>query len=422
MFLKSLGLTGLLLCCATAVTAVQTSDIRPTTAIKKTTSSVSDLVSRIQKDNPAVQAAKAALDVARARVEAAKRPLYNPDLEFETESSDVRTTTLGLNQTIDWSDKQGVRLQIAQKELLLAEVELSFIQRQVANDVLNNLVRYQIARKLRMLAVRRTRIMKDFANTAELLQQAGDVNQLDLALARVAYTEASMQQGSVEASLVTAEAALRAVSGSNEMTWPELPDDLPILPASIDLKAMLDHIPELVISKLRVERSKAQITLAEREGRADPTIGVWGGKEDKDTLLGVRFEIPLFVRNSYKAETRMVSQQALQTEQLHLEKYRRAKARLEGALASYRIAISTWKGWLTTGQTSLIEQVSLLDKLWKSGEISATNYLIQASQNVDTQITAVELTEHVWLAAMEWLDASGAIDDWLAGTMGDEKR
>ena len=411
MKLRFFGLAGMLLIATTV--AVSGPVPTPPDMNVVATNSFNTLVLDIQKNNPAVLAAEAALDAAQANLDAADRPLYNPSLELDAENTDIKTTTLGISQTIDWADKRQARYRLAETELLAAEAELALVRRELAVEVLTSLAQYQMMFKQRELAVRRSQLMQAFADTAKQRLLAGDVSQLDIALARVAYTEARMQQGSAEANLISFDAALRAVSGEKKSLWPSLPGALPQLVAKMDLQALISRLPEIIIQQSQYDNAKARIDVSKRERRADPTIAIRGGREDDENLFGLSLEIPLFIRNSFRAEVRAASQEALQAEQVLIESRRRSLARLEGAIASYRIAAATWESWLGTGQSSLNEQVNLLEKLWQAGELNATDYLIQSRQNVEIQSTAAELTGQVWLAAIEWLAASGTIDEWL---------
>jgi len=419
MPLNSFLLAGLLASLMPPVWAVTAPDTAPRpltsagTTDRRAPTPLQIFIARVWAESPAVQGAQAAVEAARARRDGAGRPLYNPALEMDAERTDVNTTSIGLRQTIDWDDKRQVRQRIARDSLSAVETELVVIRRQVAVEVLSNLSRYQTAREQRQLAVQRAKLMKDFAATAKRHQQAGDVSRLDLALARVAYIEARMQQGAADAVLISAEAALLGVTGLARIRWPALPRALPRLSANIDIEDLVVRLPGLVFQQHQVAGAKARIDLARRMRRPDPSVGIRGGREDNDTLLGLSLEIPLFVRNSFRAEVRAAAQEASQAEQMFMEKRRRARARMEGAMAGYRAAAAAWRAWRDTGQSSLNEQISLLEQLWEVGELSATEYLIQASQNVQTQSTAAALAGRLWMTAIEWLDASGKIEQWL---------
>lgn len=409
---STLWVAGMLACWTSAALAVEAPEI---TSSKNEMSidRLGELVRRIQEENPAVRAAQAALETARAQQDAADQPLHNPTLELGVENAAVMSAAAGFNQTIDWGDKRGARTQIASAELAAAAAELTTARRRVAVEVLTALSHYQSARELRKLAVRRTRLMQEFAETTERRLSAGDVNRLDAALARATHSQARIEQGRADAALIEAEAALRAVSGFALAQWPNLPDQLPQSSGDRAIDQILAELPELTVLQRLTDAARARVELARRERRSDPTIGVRAGREGDDALLGLRLEIPLFVRNSFQAEVQVASQGALKVEQDFFEARRRAEARLEGAKARYRAAAAVWKDWREADQSALVEQVELLERLWRAGELSATDYLIQAKQNVDTQVSAAELAGDLWQAAIAWLEASGQVESWL---------
>ena len=84
-------------------------------------SALSGWINGVLSQNPEVQAAQAAADAAGGRLRAADQPLFNPELEFEYESSDVDTTTGGISQTIDWSGKREARTGVAESARVAAD-------------------------------------------------------------------------------------------------------------------------------------------------------------------------------------------------------------------------------------------------------------------------------------------------------------
>ena len=85
---------------------------------------LSGWINAVLSQNPEMQAAQAAVDAASGRYRAAGQPLFNPELEFEYENSDIDTTTGGLSQTIDWADKRGARAAVADSGQVAANAEL----------------------------------------------------------------------------------------------------------------------------------------------------------------------------------------------------------------------------------------------------------------------------------------------------------
>lgn len=422
MSLKKTLFVGLLACLTLPVWAMTTFDTQfgPYTGKMSLDGQVlSDLrsfVERIWEESPAVQGAQAGVEAARARGEGAGRPLYNPLLELDAERTDINTSSVGISQTVDWGDKRDSRLDVASSEIQMAEAELIATRQRVAVEALGALARYLTAREMHELALSRSRLMKHFADTVQQRYNAGDMRALDVSLARVAYSEALIKEASSEGELAESEAALRAVSGLDLVTWPPLPRELTLPPEKTDEAAIIEMLPELIGLRAQVEAAKARVQLAKRETRPDPTVGIRGGRDGSENLLGLTLEIPLFVRNKFTAEVQAASYEAVQKEHIYRDAYRRARARFNGAFGRYQNMTRAWRAWVSTGRQAFTEQEALLESLWQAGELTATDYLFQAKQNVDTQAAALSLVGEVWQAAIAWLDASGQVVRWLGVT------
>ncbi len=376
-------------------------------------------IQQVWAESPAMQGAYAVVEAAMARVDSAGRPIYNPDLVIDAERTGVNTTSIGFNQTLDWNDKREAQSRIADQEVLAVSAELRETQQRIAVETLNALTQYATAQEMLALAMRRSQLMKGFIDAVKQRQAAGDMGALEGTLAQVTYSEALMQQAASESELAQAEAALQAVTGfvagSELAQWPQLPGELASPPERVDT-TLLHSLPALTVLRSRMEAAKARIDLIKREGRADPTIGLRAGRDGSDSLFGLSFEIPLFVRNNFKAEVLVASHEATAEELVYRDAYRRASARLEGSLGRFNSTASAWRAWVATGQQAHREQMKLLEQMWQAGELTATDFLIQAKQNIDTQTAATTLKGEVWQAAIGWLDASGQVDDWLGLT------
>lgn len=369
-------------------------------------------VQRVWNENPAIQGAQAAVDAAAARFEGSASPLHNPSLELDAERTDINTITIGLTQTIDWSDKQGALRRVADQDVLIVKAQLEQVRQDIAAETLAALARFYTARETQALARRGSQLMSGFANAAKRRQIAGDVEALDVTLAEVAYSEALMALAASESELAEAEAALQAVSGLVDIHWPALPDELAAPPDGID-PSWLEGLPELIILRRSADAANARLDLAKRDGKVDPTIGLRAGREDTETLVGLSIEIPLFVRNDYSSSARAAAHDVVADEQAYQDAYRRANARLSGALGRYKNVTRAWRAWLATGRDAQREQMDLLEKLWAAGELTATDFLVQSKQNIDTQAAATVLKGQVWEAAIAWLSAAGQIERWL---------
>tara|TARA_R110002073_G_scaffold67049_4_gene167177 strand:+ start:19260 stop:20573 length:1314 start_codon:yes stop_codon:yes gene_type:complete len=425
MFLKKCLLAGVLACLMLPAWAVIASEYKEvplsisTNAVQKIDASLTGFIQQVWSESPAIQGAQAAVEAALARAEGAGRPIYNPNLELDTERTDVNTSFIGFNQALDWNDKQEAQTRIADQEVQAIIAELKEAQQNIAVETLDALAQYFAAQEMQALALRRSQLMKGFIDVVKQRQDAGDMGALDGTLAQVAYSEALMQQAASESELAEAEAALQAVTGLtpglNRSRWPQLPSELVAPPERVD-SALIQSLPALVVLRSRMEAARSRIRLIERESRADPTIGIRAGRDGSETLLGLNLEIPLFVRNNFKAGVRAASHEAVAEELLYRDAHRRAKARLDGNLGRFQNTTRAWTSWVATGQQAHREQAELLERLWQAGELRATDFLIQTKQNIDTQVAATVLKGEVWRAAIAWLDASAQVGDWLGVT------
>lgn len=378
------------------------------------------LIGETLDQNPGVQAARAAVQAAEARGRAADRPLYNPGLEVDADQAETRTGTVGLSQAIDWADKRGARTGVADAELDRVRAEYAAVRQQLAGELLGALGRYHTAADLQDLAQQRLELMQRFLDLAEKRRQAGDLSQVELDLARLARTQATLQLSQMASDLAAAEQALAAVTGEPRREWPLLPADLPAL-QTLDADALLTNLPALRAQQARVGAARATVTLRTRERRPDPTVGVRAGQErafrngndDAYGVAGLTLSIPLYVRNSFRAEVQAAGAELTQAEQSLQDNYRRARAQLLSAADRYRLSRGAWRAWLQTGQASLGSQVSLLERIWQAGEMSTADYLVQLNQTLDTRSDALDVQGRLWTAWADWLVASGQADTWL---------
>ena len=370
-------------------------------------------VGAVLDTNPRARAAQSALDAAQARERAADQPLYNPELEVEYEDASDVTKTLGLSQAIDWSDKRGARTRVATLERERLVAGLAGVRQELAAELLTALADYHTADELLTLAEQRRALMQRFLKLTEQRRQAGDLGQVELDLARLAATESSLQWARLRGIRAQAEQALRAIADRGAVGWPTLPD-IPGLARLDDsqLDVLLEQLPALRAARAQMAMARAAVEVSRRQRRADPTFGLRGGREGEENLLGLSLSIPLHLRNTFTAEVDVANADAIQVEQDAQDRYRRSRARLIATAQRFEISRTAWDDWLQTGQGSLESQTQLLERLWRAGELSTSDYLVQLKQTLDTRTAAVELRGSLWQAWFEWLAASGKTESW----------
>ena len=376
---------------------------------------LTNFVQSVLEVNPRVQAARDALDASASYRDAASRPLYNPELSLDTESTDTDTQAISISQTLDWSGKRKARTTVAESNRLVVESEYITARWAVTVELLNGLALHQTAIEREKIAESRRQLMQEFSDLSQQRFDAGDLNQVEFSLAKLASTEARIQKATSGAGLAEARQSVRNITPfSLNTVWPALPSILPVLPQTAsDYQTVVLALPEVLVVRRQVESADAVVDLRRRERRPDPTISLAGGREDGENLIGFNVTLPLAIRNRFNHEVTAAMAERSQTQQIANDIMQRAHARLISATEQYVLSRDAWQDWELNGQGSLDSQTEQLQKLWKYGELDTTDYLVQLHQTLDVQESALDLREALWRAWFEWLRASGQVDAWL---------
>lgn len=373
-----------------------------------------EFVREVVPSNPRVKAARSALNASGAFHLAASQPLYNPRLSAESQHSHENRHYFGLRQRIDLVDKRSARTSVASADRLAVHAEYIFMRRNVTADLLSGLAGYQTGVEREALATKRVRLMQEFAALTKRRFEAGDTAGVDFNLAILVFADARIKQATVRTTLIDArQQVTNLIPPTITTPWPTLEAGLPALPAQDDLDSLLTALPEVQAAQRRVDSAKAAISLRRRQRVLDPTVGITRGEEAGEGLWGVNLTIPLPLRNPFRYEVTAAYEQYRQAQQTVNDVLRRARARLVNAFERYKIAQNAWQDWQRIGPSSAQQQANHLRRLWRSGELSATEFLVQTSRTIDSQDSALQLRQALWLAWFEWLLASGKVDEWL---------
>tara|TARA_R110000868_G_scaffold348061_1_gene608999 strand:+ start:459 stop:1643 length:1185 start_codon:yes stop_codon:yes gene_type:complete len=371
----------------------------------------------VLESNPAIQAAKTNILAAKARQSALGKPLYNPELIAEKENAIDNTELLGINQTIDWTNKRGAREQVGAANVLLAQAEFDSFQQRLISDTLSALANYQFQSNAVVLAKKRVALLEKFVTLTRRRYESGDIARVNLDLAQLAYSESVAQQANEESKANHALQKLRAVTGLRQARWPRLPEKLPRLSIKkIDIEKTLRNLPVVGIFNQQYQAAHARIKLAERNRYPDPTIGVQGGRNygqsESRKLFGLTLSIPLFVRNSYGAEVDAANYDATEADSKRENIIREMRAELISSAERYQYLYNATSKWQHATGKPLGDGIVLIERLWKAGEMNSTDYLVQIKQRVDSEIAGVELRGRAWDAWIDWLRVSGKVKRW----------
>lgn len=373
------------------------------------------------ENHPAAEASRAALAAARARTDAAGQPIYNPEVVVNAEDAGSdRTTTAGLAMSFDVGGKRRARRDAASARLEVAEAQARLDRIEFAAAWLSGWTELQNARQRVNQGEQRLVVVSRFADLAGRQFAVGDISSVERDLATLALNEALAEQSAVEAELAAAEEAFAIVGGNPaalvmDAAWSsELPANLPVAPDG------WRSLPEWQMAQAAALAAERDVTVARRDRIADPTVELTGGRIDlgpaSDNIVGVEVTLPLFVRNSYRAEVVAAQGDAdaalAQAERVRME----LQARVARAAAAYGTVQRAWDRWKKSEQGVLDSRTDLLERLWRAGEISTADYLQQLDQSLNTALAGAELEGRLWRASIDYLAATGQLERWLGLT------
>lgn len=370
--------------------------------------------------HPSHRAVQAQLTAAQARLDAAGKPLYNPEIELahSGEGSD-RTRSAGLALALDVGGKRLARQDAAAAQLALSEAEARLRRRDFARRWFNAWIDWNAAERRVKTGEQRVASMTRFADLAVKQFDADDVSGLDRDVAALARDEAEAAQSVLVAERADAESRLRALggepgSGGGSTALPASPP-----PASPLDDASLRDLPEWRIADSARTAAERDVTVARRDRVPDPTVRLSGGRVEygathmKDDVFGVSISIPVFVRNDYRAEVAAARAQAdasvAEAERVRLE----LEAERRRAVDSYAGTLAAWQRWQSSRGTEIERRSQLLERSWREGELSTSDYLLQIKQTLDTALAGVELEARLWRSYADYLVAGNRFEDWI---------
>ncbi len=372
---------------------------------------------RAWQQHPTHRATEAELAAARARLDAAGRPLYNPQVELDAEEEGPdRTATAGMSLTLDLSGKRKVRRDAAEARLSETAAEARLRRRDFTRQWFTAWADVRAAEQRVRIGEQRIALVTRFAALAERQFAADDISGLDRDVALLANDEAQAEQSSLLAEKAAAEARFRAVGGD-----PAIVADIALptaaVPPEISLaSADVAQLPELQLADAAARAAQRDIAVADRNRKIDPTIGVRGGRIDygpmSDNIIGVSVSVPLFVRNNFRAEVAAARADA----DAARAEVDRTRAELDAEsrriVDTYNATRSSWTRWQGSRGTDVERRANLLERLWREGEISASDYLLQLKQTLDTALAGADLEARLWRSYADYLAASGQLESW----------
>lgn len=375
---------------------------------------IPELVNYFLENNPRSIEQRANVNKAHALYQGASKAIYNPEISYEYEETDIKEYSIGLEQTIDLANKRGQHSKVAEYQHQSAQEEYQSLRLELATELLSALAKHETFQSTHQILKKQSELMNEFLTLSQKRNTVGDIGEDELGLAKLAQANVTTQLYQSEIEWFESQETLYALIGKTNIKWPQMPTYMPsIQSVTPPYDVLIQEHPKLKSAHLQLQAAKTEIKLAQRERWPDPTIGIRGGKEDDESLWGFEVSIPLYFRNSYKENVSASSEEAIAQEKRVMNLYQEKRAGLESAWRRYHAYYLAWNKWQKNGAPTLKDRLKLLEKLWKSGDLETTDYLVQVQQSMDAQVSQEELRLKTWLAWTEWLNASGKVEQWL---------
>ncbi len=342
---------------------------------------------------------------------AADQPLYNPELEFSYEDKTEPAYQITLSQTIDLFDK---RETLSQRALITEQInnlDTQLKKTQLLEQAVVAVLESRRADALHDLSETQLKISERLIQLTQQRVHAGDANQIDLQLVRLAHAEALEAQNTARRNTLESQANTALLLGTFKIELPTSFDYNPNLPP--DLITLSEQSLPSQIALLETQKSQLGVVKTAKESRAEPTIGLGFGEDGDDNVVALTLSIPLNVRNTYRAEIDA------------------AKVRTEASDRAFQLAQqqshnALKRSWATLTQQREIQQLfaqaqqqsmqrlnQQLEKLWRLGELDTTQYLQNLQQSNSALKAQINLNTETDLALINWLSLSNQLQSWL---------
>ena len=367
------------------------------------------LASQIEQ-HPDVLAAREQLLGSKATADAVAQPLHNPELSSDLErSGEENNYRVGVQQTIDWWDRRGARQQ--QAVYLRTAAEALYRQQMLDKtaEALAALVEWRSASRAATIAQEQKAQLDTLLELVEKRQRAGDLGSIDAELTFLSLSQQLAQVAEVEAALQKAESRVRELlpqwtaerGGIPEDFWPSQPD-------SATDQELLQH-PAVASAQARWQSLEEEAEATRRSAKAEPTVGVNAGRDGGESVVGLSFSIPLNVRNNFSAETRAASRAALEAEARFQAVYRKQRFDWQASQAAWQRFDQQYRRWQALVQGRVGRSAELLERLWRSGDLSTTDYLLALNQRAESLLAGIELEKQARLTLTDVLQQSGRL-------------
>jgi outer membrane protein TolC len=362
---------------------------------------------------PSLKAMESGTLVANEQRNAMRQPLFNPELgAFYTDKDDEEYGVI-VSQKIDWFDKRSAKAQLGQVDYELVSLSKVLQTENKLSDALLAYIEYSMAKQLLAIAKKQETLLTQLASDLKLREDAGDVGRSDAEMAYLSLLQNLQQISLTEIRYRKAQANLKKTLNSHSISF--YPDSSVWINSldKIDISNYFEKGLTIQVAKKELEQSISQAKIAHLNKKVNPTIGVGAGRDGRDNTILFEISIPLNVRNNYSSEYRASLEKVNQTEFELKEEQRLLKNEIQLTLNNYEQLKQRVLSWQKLTSSRLKASQKLLDKQWRSGDITTSDHLFSLRQRTDTLIADIELTAEMQKAWIEWLLSTSQVRAWL---------
>ncbi|GAA4895904.1 TolC family protein [Ferrimonas pelagia] len=364
---------------------------------------------------PQIQTEAARLKQQQLAVDTASQALYNPELGLEAENigGDVDIEySLSLSQGYDRGDKRGLQTRLAQLEAQQALAEFGLLRNEQLAALLTAWVDLDLARQTDAYTEQTQQRTEAMMVLARQMVSVGEIAPLDGKLLQLELARLAASRSDSQRALIQAEAVLSRLGGASLLGLARTQTlALGALPAPAP--ADRTRLPALQPAYQAVKAARALFSLSQIQAKADPTFSIGASADGNDQSMSVGVSIPLNIRNRFNGEIAQANQGIIIAEQAFLSQQRDLGIELDALRQQLSLYSDSVTQWHALAEGPLQDSQSLLERQWRGGEITTTDYLQSQQQLTDTWASGAELRAErarTWLALMA---TRGDLELWL---------
>lgn len=267
--------------------------------------------------------------------------------------------------------RRGARRELASAERAHAEAERDAALRELELEVSLAFYDAVFAAQLVEQMTRAERFASAAADVAKRRRQAGEITDLDLDLARVAFSRARASTRSAEADRTTATGKLAVLVGATASDTLVVHGSL----APVALPRKLAAADRADVRAIDRERDVARAQLEQATAISRPELGVFVAyhREDTDSIVLAGLSVTLPVWNRAQGERAAAHARELTASAAHAAAMRVADRQLADALATY----ATTKRAVEELETAPLDDAEqLLEKTIDASQLAISDYLV----------------------------------------------